>query len=206
MAIGRSDAEWSTIRLELLAMVQEDRRVRAELTADGTLFGGYHARMHEVHDRHAARLARILDDHGWPVESRAGADGAEAAWLIVQHAIACPALQRRALGEMIAAAGRGEVPPWQPAMLEDRIRVFEGRPQRYGTQLDWDADGQLSPLPIEVPASLDERRKSVGLGPLEEAVAARRQAATQGNERPPADWGTRQREMQAWLREVGWRT
>ena len=203
MATG---TEWRAIRLELLAMAQEDRRVRAELAADGTLFEGYHPRMREVHDRHAARLARILDDHGWPVESRAGPDGAEAAWLIVQHAIAHPALQRRALGQLVVAVTRGEVPPWQPAMLEDRIRVFEGRPQRYGTQLDWDADGQLSPLPIVQPASLDERRKSVGLGPLAEAIAARRQAATQGNERPPVDWSARQREMHAWLREAGWRT
>jgi hypothetical protein len=206
MATGSPDAEWTAIRVELLAMAQEDLRVRAELAADGTLFEGYHPRMREVHDRHAARLARILDDHGWPTESRAGPDGAEAAWLIVQHAIAHPALQRRALGQLVAAAARGEVPPWQPAMLEDRIRVFEGRPQRYGTQFDWDEDGQLSPLPIVQPASLDERRKSVGLGPLAETIAARRQAAAQGNERPPADWSARQRKMHAWLREAGWRT
>ena len=206
MATGSPDAEWTAIRVELLAMAQEDLRVRAELAADGTLFEGYHPRMREVHDRHAARLARILDDHGWPTESRAGPDGAEAAWLIVQHAIAHPALQRRALCQLVAAAARGEVPPWQPAMLEDRIRVFEGRPQRYGTQFDWDEDGQLSPLPIVQPASLDERRKSVGLGPLAETIAARRQAAAQGNERPPADWSARQRKMHAWLREAGWRT
>jgi hypothetical protein len=206
MATSDSDADWSRIRLELLAMAQEDRRVRAELAADGALFAGYHPRMREAHDRHAARLARILDDHGWPVESKAGPDGAEAAWLIVQHAIAQPALQRRALAELMAAAGRGDVPPWQAAMLEDRIRVFEGRPQRYGTQLDWDADGKLSPLPIEERAALGERRKSVGLRPLEEEIAAQRQAAAEGNEGPPADWSARQREMQAWLREVGWRT
>jgi hypothetical protein len=91
-------------------------------------------------------------------------------------------------------------------MLEDRIRVFEGSPQRYGTQLDWNAEGQLSPLPIEEPAKLDERRKSVGIRPLEEEIAAQRQAAALGKERPPSDWDARQREMQAWLREVGWRT
>ena len=205
MASG-GDADWTRIRRDLLAMAEEDRRVRAELAADGALFEGYHPRMREVHDRHAARLARIIDDHGWPGGPHAGSDGAEAAWLIVQHAIACPALQRRALGELKAAAARGEVPPWQAAMLEDRIRVFEGGTQRYGTQLDWDAEGQLSPLPIEEAAGLDERRKSVGLRPLAEEVAAQRQAAAQGNEHPPADWAARQREMDAWLRDVGWRT
>jgi hypothetical protein len=206
MRSGSSSADWSAIRRELLAMVEEDRRVRAELAADGSLFEGYHPRMRAVHDGHAARLTRIVDEHGWPGRSKAGPDGAEAAWLILQHAIAHPALQRRALGELRNAADRAEVPRWQPVMLEDRIRMFEGRPQRYGTQFDWDADGRLSPVPIEDPAGVDERRKSVGLGPLEEAIEAQRETAAQANERPPADWEKRQREMQAWLREVGWRT
>jgi hypothetical protein len=91
-------------------------------------------------------------------------------------------------------------------MLEDRIRTFEGRPQRYGTQFDWDSAGQLSPLPIEDPAALDERRKAQGLRPLGEEIERQRRAAAQDGERPPVDWGARQREREAWLRQVGWRT
>ena len=37
-----------TLRNELLTMVVEDRQVRAELAADGSLFEGYHPRMREV--------------------------------------------------------------------------------------------------------------------------------------------------------------
>ena len=186
-------------------MAQEDVRVRAELAADGSLFRGYHPRMRAVHDRHASRLAEILAEHGWPSERLVGADGAQAAWLIVQHAIAQPGFQRRAFTMLSAAAARGEAPRWQAAMLEDRIRTFEGRPQRHGTQFDWDAAGQLSPLPIDDPAGVDERRKALGLRPLEEEIAARRDAAVRGGERPPADWEARQRELGAWLRDVGWR-
>jgi hypothetical protein len=105
-----------------------------------------------------------------------------------------------------AAADCGEVPAWQAAMLEDRIRTFEGRPQRYGTQFDWDPDGRLSPLPIEDPAGLDQRRQALGLRPLEEETRAQRRSAAQSGERPPADWEARQREMEVWLRQVGWRS
>jgi hypothetical protein len=206
MASDDSSADWGAIRRELLAMAEEDQRVRATLAAHGSLFDGYHPRMRATHDDHAARLALIFDRHGWPGWSKVGADGAEAAWLIVQHAIAQPALQRRALSALLDAAERGEVPPWQPAMLEDRIRVFDGRLQRYGTQLDWNAEGTLAPLPIEDPAGVDRRRQLAGLGPLDEATEARRRAAARGNERPPADREARQREMLAWLREVGWRS
>jgi hypothetical protein len=198
--------DWDPIARDLVAMAREDLRVRTELAADGSLFDGYHPRMQEVHDRHAARLAAVLDQQEWPGEPQVGREAAEAAWLIVQHAIAQPAFQRRALGALASAAARGEVPAWQPAMLEDRIRVLEGRPQRYGTQLDWDRDGRLSPLPLEDPANVEGLRRSVGLGPLEEAVLAGRRAAASESERPPADWSDREKRMEDWLRSVGWRS
>ena len=186
-------------------MAARDLLVRQELAADGSLFHRYHPRMQAVHDANAARLAAIMDEHGWPGEPQVGADGAEAAWLIAQHAIAQPGMQRAALTALWEAAKRGDVPALQAAMFEDRIRAFEGRPQRYGTQFDWDAGGELSPLPIEHPEGVDDRRRMVGLAPLEHDLAERRRAMTEGRERPPADWPARQREMETWLRAVGWR-
>ena len=197
--------DWSEVRRELLAMAARDLTVRDELAADGSLFHRYHPRMRAVHDANAARLAAILDEHGWPGEPQVGQDGAEAAWLIAQHAIAQPAMQRSALAALWEATERGEVPALQPAMLEDRIRTFEGRPQRYGTQFDWDANGELSPLPIEDADGVDDRRRLLGLAPLEQELAERRRATTAGRERAPADWSARQRELEAWLRAVGWR-
>jgi hypothetical protein len=82
---------------------------------------------------------------------------------------------------------------------------LEGRPQRYGTQFDWDAAGQLSPLPIEDQAGVDERRQTLGLRPLKDELAAQLDAAVQSGERSPADWEARQREVDVWLRDVGWR-
>jgi hypothetical protein len=158
-----------------------------------------------VHRANADRLASILGDRGWPGEPQVGHDGAKAAWLIVQHAIDRPSLQREALEALRQAAARGEVPAMQPALLEDRIRTLEGRPQRYGTQFDWDESGELSPCPVEDPESVDARRRAVGLGPLDEAIRAQRRAAAAEGERPPGDWHARRRSMDEWLREVGWR-
>ena len=196
---------WDAIRRELIGMKEEDQRVRAELAADGSLFQGYHHRMREVHDAHAARLAEILDQHGWPGVPQVGAAGAAAAWLIAQHAIAQPAFLRRVLNLLKPAAERGDVPAVQVAMLEDRIRSFEGRPQLYGTQFDWDEQGRMSPLPFDDAARVDARRREIGLEPLAEAVQKQRAATADGPERPPLDWAGRQREREAWCREVGWR-
>src|SRR5262249_54218490 len=105
------------LREELVAMAAEDQRVRAELAADGSLFDGYHPRMAKVHDKNAARLVEILGQHGWPGRSLVGEDGARAAWLVLQHAIGHPGLQRRGLELLRKAAARGEVPAVEVAML-----------------------------------------------------------------------------------------
>jgi hypothetical protein len=193
------------LRAELLAMADEDQRVRTDLAADGSLFDGYHPRMELVHRRNAARLAAILDRNGWPDCAQVGPDGAHAAWLVAQHAIGDPPLQRRALQLMRSAAAQGEVSLVELAMLDDRIRVSEGRAQRYGTQYDWDIAGEMSPLPLEDPDHVDERRRAVGLGPLAEDTRRRRDYVRQTREHAPQDWHARQREMQQWYRTRGWR-
>jgi hypothetical protein len=62
-------------------------------------------------------------------------------------------------------------------------------------------------LPLEDPAGVDARRRAIGLGPLAQDLRRRRGATARGRgpERPPADWAARQREMEKWLRQVGWR-
>src|SRR5947209_1860749 len=156
-------------------MAAEDQRVRAKLAAHGSLFDGYHPTMQAVHDKNAARLTEIIDLHGWPGRGLVGEEGSRAAWLVLQHAIAHPDLQRRGLVLLQDAAARSDVPAVEAAMLLDRICFFEGRPQRYGTQYDWTDDGKLVPWTIEDEEDVDERRRAVGLGPLAEDVR-RRQA------------------------------
>jgi hypothetical protein len=193
------------LREELLLMQAADERTRAELAAEGVLFDGYHPRMEAMHQRNAARFAEIIATHGWPDRELVGEDGAAAAWLIVQHAIGAPEFQRRCLALLQEAAARGAAPWSQVAYLEDRIRTFEGRPQRYGTQHDWDAQGELNPLPMEDAAHVDERRRAVGLGPLAEQTARLRAEAAAANEISPRDWDERQAQFVAWARQTGWR-
>jgi hypothetical protein len=118
------------LRQELIAMRAEDLRVRQELLDSGELGGTYVPRMEAVHVRNAARLKEIITLQGWPTEANVGKDGAEAAWLIAQHAIGDPQLQRQSLPLLRSAAALGHVPKWQAAYLEDRIALYEGRPQR----------------------------------------------------------------------------
>jgi hypothetical protein len=187
------------LRDELLKLEGDDQAVRAELAADGTLFNGYHPRMAAVHRAHAARLREILSELGWPGEAMVGRDGAKAAWLIAQHSIGEPDFMRHCRHLLEEASARGEVPRWQFALMDDRIRVYEGRPQRYGSQLRGGPDG-LEPYPIEDPGKVDQWRQELGLPPLAEIIARSRANPPP----PPQDPAAKEAQERAWRRETGW--
>ncbi len=85
------------IRAEILEMVDRDLQLREKLAREGVLSEDYHPQMEAIHNQNADRLKSILDQFGWPTVDLVGADAAEAAWLIVQHAISKPDFQRRCL-------------------------------------------------------------------------------------------------------------
>lgn len=189
----------------LVAAARRDMETRVRLTATGELFNGYHPEMEAVHDENAALLMRVFDAVGWPGRRDYGDDGAGAAFLILQHAIGHPELQRRGLALILDAIPEGQANPLDAAYLSDRIAIFEGAPQTFGTQFDWDANGQLSPAPTRDPETLDERRASVGLPPMAETIAHMRARSAAEGETAPADLAERRAAYEAWARKAGWR-
>ena len=156
------------LRQELLGMRAEDRTVRQELIDSGELGGAYVPRMEGVHRKNAARLRELIAQYGWPAEDIAGGDGAEAAWLIAQHAVGEPDFQRCALALLAACIAENRVPAWHAAYLEDRIALHEGRPQRYGTQWVQDpADGRDRPWTLSDAGHVNDLRSEAGLGPMQ---------------------------------------
>jgi hypothetical protein len=89
-------------------------------------------------------------DGGWPGRRRVGERGAEAAWLLCQHADADVELQRRALSLLQNPVAAREAPARHLAYLTDRVLVAEGRAQRFGTQFH-SVGGKLTPRQVEEP-------------------------------------------------------
>jgi hypothetical protein len=142
---------------EILAMADEDQRFRRERSTSAPWDPS-------VDERNTQRMHEIVSEIGWPTLSKVGAVAEHAAWLLVQHAelefqMKCFALMAREPADQVC--------PRHLAYLEDRIRVREGRPQRYGTQLEKSGQG-WEPLPVEDPEGLDARRQAVGLEPITE--------------------------------------
>jgi hypothetical protein len=193
------------LRSELLEMQRADFELRDQLATDGTLWGGYNERMATLHRRHNQRLRDILSEYGWPASTLVGQDGAEAAWLLLQHAILDPGLMREAVKLVERTVQTGDTEPKHLALLVDRIRILEGRPQLYGSQHDWDESGNMSPLPVEDIGNVDARRASVGLEPLAVCTERLRARAAAAGERPPSDYQEYRRATREWATMLGWR-
>ena len=104
----------------------------------------------------------ILSQHGFPLKEHVGDFGNQATWLVFQHADLD--FQKRFLPQLEAAVSHGDIAPLYLALLRDRIDVREGRPQRYGTQID--EKGNLAPL---LDASrVNQWRQEVGLPSIEQ--------------------------------------
>lgn len=193
------------VKQKLLEMVKLDEQVRSDLIRRGVLFDGYHPEMEQVHNSNADHLSKIIDECGWPTNDMVGSEGAEAAWLIVQHAIGNPQFQRKCLSLLKTEVKLGRIDAKQVAYLEDRICVFEGKNQIYGTQFDWDDNGKLSPKPIQDPEEVDALRKTIGLSPLAEVIEQMRLRADQEGNNAPSDIKKREEQFIQWARKVGWR-
>jgi hypothetical protein len=183
----------------LLDLEARDQALRNALTASGELNGLYHAKLEQLHRANSSRLRQMIAVFGWPGQALVGEQGAKAAWRIAMHSIAEPRFMRHCRDLLEAASQTGDVPRWQFAIIDDRIRVYEGRPQHFGTQLRVGAAG-LEPHPLENESCVDSMRMQVGLPPLAQVLAQAR-----AQPQPPAD-NSRERDAAEleFRRTVGW--
>jgi len=177
------------IRVELLCRVERDQAARRSRDP---------AVMLDVDAENLPWLKRLVGEVGWPGKSLVGEDGANAAWLLVQHADQDPAFQRQCLDLLTEAADRAEATSRQVAYLTDRVLLREGKPQEFGTQATGQGELWVARR-LRDPERVDERREQVGLGPLQEYLD--RMLAHYGPpppSRPRRGMGPSSRQPRAW--------
>lgn len=110
-------------------------------------------------------LKTIIKRYGWPITSLVGKNGAEAAWLIAQHATDIH-FQKSCLKLIKKAAESNSVPRHHIAYLTDRILVRSKKPQIFGTQF-YIKNGKASHCPTKDDLkNLDKRRREYNLPPF----------------------------------------
>jgi hypothetical protein len=189
---------------QIIELKNADLTLRDKLVQSGQLSEGYHEEMMELHTKNAKILNAILDTIGYPTIDKVGIEANKAAWLVIQHAIGQPTFMKKCVELLEIAVSEDEADPKNLAYLTDRIAVFEEKPQLYGTQFDWDENGELSPNLFDDLSKVNERRKSIGLNTLEEQTEVLRSQAKEENQTPPKDFEKRKQEIEQWKKNVGW--
>ena len=117
------------------------------------------------------QLTRIFNKFGYLGYDRVGKESSHNYWLLIQHADNYPAFQDSVLLKMKIEANKGNASLTDYAYLTDRVKVNTGQLQIYGTQMKLN-DTKTSYIikPTIDPENLNERRKSVGLHPIEDYI------------------------------------
>lgn len=185
---GNPSVKEPALRRELLERVEQDQAIRNERIRKGVERPdeAILARMEAIDTANTERVKAIVRQYGWPSPELVGRDGAEAAFLLVQHAEL--AFQKEMLPLVEKAYRSGGLSGQSYALLLDRVLVREGKPQVYGTQAkgvaEWKGQEPVMEA-IEDEANVDKRRAEVGLPPLSKyREALKRSYFPQSQSRP----------------------
>jgi hypothetical protein len=113
------------------------------------------------------RVEEIIEEHGWPTRSLVGEEFVDVPFLVLQH---CGDVEKmeKYLPLIKEAVQREDLEKQSFALFIDRIRMFKGEEQIYGTQLAYNNEtGELELYPVEDETNLNKRRKEMGMGTIE---------------------------------------
>jgi hypothetical protein len=188
----------------IVKLKNADLALRSKLVKSGQLSEGYNEEMAKLHKQNTKILNDIIDQIGYPTIDKVGKEGSEATWLIIQHSIGQPVFMKKCAKLLEEQVSDDRANKKNLAYLTDRIAVFENKPQLYGTQFDWDENGELSPNNFDDLIKVNLRRNSIGLNSLEKQTEIIRKQAKNENQLPPTDFEKRKIEMEKWKKSVGW--
>ena len=196
--------KYKNIAKKIVELKNADLKLREQLIQNGQLKDGYNKEMEKLHNSNVKVLNEIIVHIGFPTIDKVGKEAYQAAWLIVQHAIGKPSFMKKCAKLLKNEIIENKAEQIELAYLTDRIAFFEGQPQKYGTQFDWDENGELSPSLFDNKTKVNQRRKALGLNSLEEQTKLMRQQAKKENQSPNTDFKKRKQEFEKWKKKVGW--
>ncbi|WP_324680671.1 DUF6624 domain-containing protein [Hymenobacter sp. GOD-10R] len=184
-----TSVDYSRVKQELQHIYEQDQQIRESIMAVGMdskeavpLF----KQMRGLDSVNQVYVRTLLTTSGWPARSQVGEQAATTIFLVVQHSNR--ALIRQYLPALRKRVRQGEASQTDAALMEDRLRMFSGKKQRFGTQTaNWvRQDGTLVIWPIQQPARVNRYRQALGFPTTVEQNAAKLGAVYNPKERLPS--------------------
>jgi len=124
-----------------------------------------------INDNNLIDLESLLSQKGWPKRSEVGPEAAGAAFFVLQHSNADAQQKYISMFEKCCRENEGN---WQQyALMFDRMRMNQDKPQRFGTHTYLDpSKGRTDEIyPLEDESKVEEWRREIGLEPLKDYLA-----------------------------------
>ena len=153
-------------------MVDQDQNIRRILVdsvgIDSPNARPFIKRMMSIDADNQKNIRLILNRYGWIGLSKIGTKAAEAFFYTIQHSDTT--LMIKWFPEFKRLADIGEADKVECAMMEDRLLMWKGKKQIYGTQATvFREDKKVAIWPIEDPKNVNERRQKIGFALTVEA-------------------------------------
>ncbi len=187
---GGTKTNFDSLRIELEQMLDADQKIRKILIdsvgLDSPEAGKYLSQMAAIDNINKIKISAILEKYGWIEKSKIGEKASEAIFYTVQHSDL--AFLEKHFPQFKKRAAEGEANPSLCAMMEDRLLMWKGEKQIYGSQATSSLrpDKKYAIWPIENPAEVNTLRKKVGFPTTVEENAKRLNAEYNPDEKLPA--------------------
>jgi hypothetical protein len=169
---------YDSLQTVLVEVLAQDQGIREKLMAASSPEEEMKLvpEMHRIDSANMVLVGEILEKYGWLPQSKLGEEAASSLFYVVQHSSTStmekyfPMLQQR--------AQEGEASKVHAAMMEDRILMWQGKKQIYGTQASNMSreDGEMAIWPIEDAENVNKRRQEAGFPTTVEENAQRMNA------------------------------
>ena len=167
-ALGQSQKEFDSLKVKLGTIFMKDqtfRRIYIEaenkLGKDSDAYE-YFWEVVETQDKILEKeVTSIIDKYGWLGISQVGRLANGTLWSVLQHGSV--ASKEKYAPLLKASVLKEESQPSHYARLIDRMLINSGKPQLYGTQINYQSSNAPTFFPIEQPEYVNQRRKEIGL-------------------------------------------
>lgn len=161
----KKQPDFALLRIELEEIHDVDQGIRKvdwDTIATREASIAYSKKMIAIDSVNQAKVIPIIEQYGWLPKSKVGDKAASAIFYVVQHS----SLETidKYLPLMETLAKQGEASSTDAAKMRDRLLMFQGKKQLYGSQAaSWvRPEGGQVIWPIEDVENVNKRRKEVG--------------------------------------------
>ncbi|QHT66775.1 hypothetical protein GXP67_08945 [Rhodocytophaga rosea] len=177
---------YDSLRQVLEGIYDTDQGIREKMSsAQGDELGKIIFQMQKIDSANQVAIKSILYKYGWLPQNKVGEKAADAIFYVVQHADM--ELIRQYFPALKKLARQKEARTTHAAMMEDRLLMYEGKKQIYGTQATsrLRTDGRGAIWPVQNPSKVNQLRKEAGFDLTVEENAKRLDAIYDPNEKLP---------------------